>query len=89
MGYKALLTLDIENGVSSEKREKFYEYLKKEKWTKLSGLTTSWKFSFNDDVTRESAIRIVKSDVAGAARHAGVPSYNAAVQVGKGDIEKF
>ncbi|MCG9712914.1 hypothetical protein L1D29_08810 [Shewanella insulae] len=89
MGYKALLTLDLENGVSSEKREKFYEYLKKEKWSKLAGLTTAWKCSFNDDVTRESAIRVVKNDVAGAARHAGVSSYNAAVQVGKGEIEKF
>ncbi|OOE62153.1 hypothetical protein BZG19_16430 [Salinivibrio kushneri] len=63
--------------------------MKKEKWTKLAGLTTAWKCSFNDDVTRESAIRVVKNDVASAAGHAGVSSYNAAVQVGKGEIEKF
>jgi len=73
----------------SEKRKKFYEYLKKEKWTKLSDLTTSWKCSFNDDVKRESAIGTAKSDVKGAARHAGVAVYNAAVQVGKGSVEEF
>jgi len=89
MGYKALLTLDLENSVSAEKRGKFYESLDKKQWTKLSDLTTAWKCSFNDDVTREAAIRVVKRDVANAAEYAGVYSYTAAVQVGKGLIEKF
>lgn len=83
------MTLDLENSVSSEKREKFYEYLKKEKWAKLSGLTTTWKCYFSDGVIRESAIKVVKEDVVGAARYAGVSSYSAAVQVGEGEIEMF
>jgi hypothetical protein len=89
MGYKALLTLDLENEVSSKKREKFYEYLKNEKWSNLPGLTTAWQCSYKEDVTRETAIRVAKNDVADASRHSGVSSYNAAVQVGKSEIEKL
>lgn len=89
MGHKALLTLDLENGVSTENRAKFYEYLKKENWSKLSALTTAWKCSFKDGITRESAIRITKNDVANAAKYAGVSSYNAAVQVGEEDVIQF
>ncbi|MBP0602323.1 MAG: hypothetical protein ACRCS2_11430 [Morganella morganii] len=89
MGYKALLTLDLENGVSTEKREKFYAYLTQEKWIKIPNLTTAWKCTFNNDVTEESAISVVKNDVANAAKHAGVYSYNAAVQMGGSDVTQF
>ncbi len=89
MGYKALLTLDLENGVSSERRQKVYEHLKQAKWAKLKSLTTTWKCSFNDDVSRDSAIRVSKQDVADAAKNAGVYNYNAVVQVGQGEVEEF
>lgn len=89
MGYKALLTFDLENGVSLEQRKKAYDYLKEQKWERVKSLTTTWKCSFNDDVTREAAIKECKSDVARAARLAGISLYHAAVQVGKGDVEIF
>jgi len=89
MGYKALMTLDLENGVGAEKRQKVYDYLKQEKWTKLKALTTAWKCSFSDDVTRDSAISICKQDVVNATKIAGVSTYHVAIQVGKGEIEEY
>jgi hypothetical protein len=89
VGYKALLTLDLENGVSAERRQKVYEHLKQEKWAKLKDLTTVWKCSFNDDVSCDSAIRVCKQDVANATKNAGVYNYNVAVQVGQGEVEEF
>ena len=35
MGYKALLTLDLENGVTNDQRKKVYEYLEKENWIQI------------------------------------------------------
>lgn len=89
MGYKALLTVDLENGVSAEKRKKFYDYLAQEKWLKIPELTTTWECSFTEHVDRLGAIAVIKDDVASAAKHAGVSHYQAAVQVGKGSITKF
>lgn len=89
MKYKALLTLDLEKGVSTEQREKFYEYLKEKKWVKLSNLTTTWKIVFVEGAKRENVIRTVKSHVANAAIHSNVSSYSAAVQVGEGLVEEF
>lgn len=89
MGYKALLTVDLENGVSADKRKKFYEYLAREKWTKLTELTTTWKCSFKDSVDRQGAIDVAKMDVKNGVEHAGISSYHAAVQVGKGTVTEF
>ncbi|MGI9274458.1 MAG: hypothetical protein ACR2PT_06320 [Endozoicomonas sp.] len=90
MGYKALLTLDLDSGVSSvNKRQKLYDYLKNEKWSKLSSLTTAWTCSFTDNVTHDNAIRTIKIDVANAARYAEAINYDAAVQIGKGDVVEF
>ncbi|MGA4493782.1 hypothetical protein [Vreelandella venusta] len=89
MKYRALLTLDLEKGVSAEKREKFYEYLRDKKWAKLSDLTTTWKATFSEGTTREDAISTAKTHVANAAKHSNVSSYSAAVQVGEGLVEEF
>jgi len=89
MGYKVLMTLDLENRVSAEKRQKVYDYLEQEKWVKLKALTTSWKCSFNDDVTRDSAVKICKQDIDNATKSAGVLTFHVAVQVGKGEVEEF
>lgn len=90
MGYKALLTLDLENGVSSEKRKKVYDQLEKEKWSKLKSLPTAWSCSFSNDVSRDLAVQGCKDDVANAAKAAGVSTYNAAVQVcDEGKVEEF
>ena len=89
MGYKALLTLDLDNKTSYETRKSFYDYLKDQKWVKLDSLTTVWTASFHDDITYNKAIDITKGDVQDAAKHSGVSSYDAAVQLGKSDAIEF
>ncbi|EQA64329.1 hypothetical protein [Leptospira alexanderi] len=86
MGYKALITLDLPNA-TDENRKKFYESLEKDKWTKIGDLTTAWKASFNDDVERESAINVLKSDLNKAKKNSDISKYRCAMQVGKDAVE--
>lgn len=65
MGYKALITLDL-TSATEKQREQFYEFLTNKKWTKIKTLTTAWKASFGDNVTRDSAIRILESELLAA-----------------------
>lgn len=89
MGFKVLLTLDLERDVSTENRQKVYNYLKKQKWEKLKELTTSWKCSFEENANREAVISECKKDVRNAIRVGGVTSYHAALQIGEGEVEEF
>lgn len=77
----AMLSLDLDKRTTSEQREKFYEYLKNEKWTKIPKVTTIWYASFKDGVSESGAISTTKTDVANAAAHANVSSYDAVVNV--------
>ena len=82
MKYYVLLTLDLPN-VNPDSRQEFYDYLEKENWTKIANLTTAWKCSFNEGVTKTDAISICKADLENAATHAKVSKYNAAFQAGQ------
>jgi hypothetical protein len=76
-----MLTVDLNRYVSEDARKRFYEYLAKEQWTKLS-LTTTWCAAFKDGVTTVEAITTTKTDVKNAAAHAGVGNYEAAAEPG-------
>jgi hypothetical protein len=78
MALRALLTLDIDRDASSEKRKKFYDWLKDKSWTKIPKLTTTWKARFEDGVSQADALKEAKNDVKGAADHSGVSTYDAA-----------
>jgi hypothetical protein len=78
----AMLSLDLERYTTDENREKFYEYLKKEQWIKVPRVTTTWYASFKDGATEQGIVSAAKTDVANAAKYAGVSSYNAVVNVG-------
>lgn len=82
MKFYVLLTLDLPN-VTAESRGKFYEVLDNEEWEKLDNLTTAWKCSFNEDVTKENAIGICKNDLSKAAQQSGISKYHAALQAGQ------
>ena len=77
----AMLSLDLDYKTTSERREKFYEYLKKEEWTKVPRLTTIWYARFNEGILESRIIEITKIDVAAAAKTAGVTSYDCVVNV--------
>ena len=82
MKIHVLLTLDLPK-VNADARQKFYDHLEEEKWAKLDNLTTAWKCSFKENITKANAIDICKKDLAKAAKHAGISEYSAALQAGQ------
>lgn len=87
MGYKVLITFDL-NSVTSTQRTEFYEKLQELKWFKVGKLTTTWKCSFNDNVTRLGATDEVISDLKKAKQHAKInTNVEYAFQMDKIDIE--
>ena len=82
MKIHVLLTLDLPK-VNAEARQKFYDHLEEKEWDKLDNLTTAWKCSFQEDITKADAIGTCKKDLANAAKHAGISKYSAALQAGQ------
>ncbi|WP_295968683.1 hypothetical protein [uncultured Xanthomonas sp.] len=76
-----MLTVDLNRGVSDEARQKFYDYLAKEQWTRLKLTTTFWA-RFAETATPEGAINATKKDVNNAASSSGISYYEAAAEVG-------
>lgn len=83
MNRYSILTLDLNDEVTSEQRDAFYNELENRKWNKINSLTTLWYASWKDDVTDEGIIVITKSDVEGAAKVAKVQHYDASAVCGK------
>lgn len=79
----AMLSLDLDKKTTSEQREKFYEYLKKENWTKIPKVTTTWYASFKEGATESGVISATKTYVSNAAKNAGVITYDCVVNVGQ------
>ena len=80
MGLKALLTVDLENGVTNNQRERFNNKLNDLMWNKLENFTTAWISSFKDNVTVPTAFAQVKKDVKAAADEGGIKTFHGAVQ---------
>lgn len=76
----AQVSLDLIKA-TTEQRSKFYEVLIKEKWKKVDSISTTWEMTFSDDVSPDSAMRVIKSDLRMAEKAAGV-SYDASVSIG-------
>ena len=68
MGYKVLLTFDL-NDVTSTQRTAFYEKLEELKWSRVGKLTTTWKCSFEEGISRIDATKVVISDLKEAKQH--------------------
>jgi hypothetical protein len=85
MQYKALITLDL-HSVDEKQRETFYEVLKDEKWTKIVSLTTTWKCSFVDGASYDSALEYLKSGISKAKQKARVTKVQYAIQLGANEV---
>lgn len=85
MGYKVLITFDL-NNASTEARNKFYDKLKELKWSRVGKLTTTWKCSFNDNVSRENAEKEVIKDLKASKLYANIDSVEYAFQMDKVDV---
>ena len=82
MGLKAMVTVDLNQNVTSSERRTFNEKMAERKWTKVEPLTTVWRASFNDDIEYEDVVRTTKSDVRQAVKEADIDSFEAGVMVG-------
>lgn len=80
MSIYAMLTVDLNESVSTEARRKFAEHLAKENWAKRP-LTTTWTASFSSAFQAQSVIETAKEDVAAAAALAGIKNYEAAIAI--------
>ena len=80
MNLSAQITLDLPN-TNDEQRKKFYEVLNREKWSKISDLTTTWKVSFTQGAIPDKALELLKKhlDAAAAASRA---KYTASIALG-------
>jgi hypothetical protein len=84
MGYKALVTLDIPK--TKEQRDIFYKSLERNKWAKISSLTTAWKVYFLDTVSRDIAIKALERHLATAKTESKVSKVEYAFQLDAFDI---
>ncbi|WP_448124215.1 hypothetical protein [Pseudomonas veronii] len=80
MPYHAVVTVDLDNGVSSTARTKFNEELKKKNFSKHK-LTTLWTAIFTPVTTREGAVKYARDSIDAAAALAGIYTFEAFVSV--------
>ena len=85
MEYKVLVTLDLPDA-TEEQRKSFYEALTNENWKKIPNLTTAWKASFKDNVTRENAISTMELDLQKAKNTSKVKRVDYAMQLDPSDV---
>ena len=85
MGYKALITIDLP-GADGATRDKFYEFLSEKKWYKIDNLTTAWKTSFKEGVSRERAIEILILELKKATNISKAEKVSYALQLEKADL---
>jgi hypothetical protein len=84
MGYKALVTLDIP--ATKEQRDIFYKSLERNKWAKISSLTTAWKVYFLDTVSRDIGIKALERHLATSKTESKVNKVEYAFQLDAFDI---
>lgn len=80
MPYHAVVTVDLDNGVSSTARTRFNEELKKKNFSKHK-LTTLWTAVFTPASTREGAMKFTRDSIDAAAASAGIYNYEAFVSI--------
>lgn len=80
MSYYALVTVDLDNGVSKTARDKFNDELAKRHFYKHK-LTTVWTATYQPGITKAVAISDARKCIDEAAATAGITTYEALVTV--------
>lgn len=80
MPFHAVVTVDLDNGVSSTARTRFNQELSKKNFSKHK-LTTLWTAVFTPASTREGAIKFTRDSIDAAAASAGISTYEAFVSI--------
>lgn len=76
MSLHMMLTVDLKNATSNA-RAVFDAKMAEKKWSKSPNVTTTWTAIFSADAPPQGAINATKTDVADAARQAGIMVYEA------------
>jgi len=77
----SILTVDLNNDVSSQQRTTFGEKLTESKWKKMPDLTTVWYTTWAENVTEEGMINTTKKDVQEAADAANIKHYDVSTAI--------
>ena len=80
MIFHAVVTVDLDGGVTSSARNTFNEEMKKEKFYKHK-LTTLWTARYLDGWTKANALKDARDSVDKAAQVAGIRKYEALVSL--------
>ncbi|NUU34748.1 hypothetical protein [Pseudomonas sp. C2B4] len=80
MTYYALVTVDLDNGVSRAARDKFNDELAKKHFSKHK-LTTVWTATYKLGTTKAVAISYARNCIDEAAAKAGITTYEALVTI--------
>ncbi len=80
MIFHAVVTVDLDGGVTSSARNTFNEEMKKEKFYKHK-LTTLWTARYLDGWTKTNALKDARDSVDKAAQVAGIRKYEALVSL--------
>ncbi|MFU2327813.1 hypothetical protein [Pseudomonas sp. NFX98] len=80
MPYYALVTVDLDNGVSKTARDKFNDELAKKHFYKHK-LTTVWTATYLVGTTKEVAISYARDCIDEAAATSGITSFEALVTI--------
>lgn len=77
----SILTVDLNQEVSTDKRNKFYEYLQQNQWVKINQLTTLWYAKWETGLTAEGILATTKADIDAAAQRSQVSHYDVATAI--------
>lgn len=85
----ALLSIDLDNNVTTKQRNTCYAELKERQWTKLPKLTTVWQVKFKKGISESAIISTTIKDVKAAVAKAGIIKYDAVVHIGSSKPTRF
>jgi len=89
MGIEASLTVNFKEEAPLEKRLKFIASLRSDDWRKSPEAENHWAATFNEGVTIDAAMNVVKHDVDRASKKADILNYEALIKLGDGPQESF
>ena len=88
MAIHAVVTVDLDSGVTTSQRNKFNQYLKDQNFTKRK-LTTIWTVVFVETATKVSAAAYVRRHVDEAASSAGINNFEALYSLSDGPVVEW
>jgi hypothetical protein len=89
MGLNAIVTINFEEEVTTEKKVILSATLKKDGWVKASKTEDCWKTIFKDSATESAALNVTRHDVDRASKKAKIRKYRVVIQLGESFQESF